>query len=270
MLNELVLRKWVYVRLQENLVVIHSRSLKLDRERTKSSFGSTGAETSQSLAGDLSSVDWATAQSTAGLLDQQRQLKGLLKDCAKGFYQEMYFLGKDVLHKDGNQLIHFGFEKSPSKGLKGTSCYTLERTGEIIELYGSCAACYSESSNVVFLRIRSRFFTWIAKESCVAGLWTEKDLERSAPGILFRRLAPLLQWWLEYERWITDRLGKSYRESCYEEWRKVNKAKAWLPPEEALHWVELFLERGSSHTRPRIQRSGSKKQASTSYGPPRI
>jgi len=55
---------------------------------------------------------------------ENQKLRLLLKDCASGFYQQMYFLGKDVSHCCGNQLIEYGFEKSPSTGLTGTSCYT--------------------------------------------------------------------------------------------------------------------------------------------------
>ena len=63
-----------------------------------------------------------------------RKLGLLLKDCANGFYQQMYFLGKDVIHPRGNQLQAYGFVKSPSKGLKGTSCYTYEADLRTIEL----------------------------------------------------------------------------------------------------------------------------------------
>ena len=34
-----------------------------------------------------------------------KRLRLLLKDAAQGFYQQMYFLGKDVIHPAGNQDI---------------------------------------------------------------------------------------------------------------------------------------------------------------------
>jgi len=98
-----------------------------------------------------------------------KKLKLLLKDCANGFYQQMYFLGKDVIHSNGNQLIEYGFVKSPSKGLKGTSCYTYESTEGTLELYGSCAGYYSTESRTVFLRKRCRFYQWLPNHRLVAG-----------------------------------------------------------------------------------------------------
>lgn len=128
-----------------------------------------------------------------------KKLRLLLKDCANGFYQQMYYWGIDVLHPDGNQLIDFGFTKSPSKGLKGTSCYTLETAYQTVELYGSCAGLYSKESNVVFLRTKGRFYRWISSERAIAGKWTEKDIEIDDPYAMLEELTPLFQWWLKYE-----------------------------------------------------------------------
>jgi len=173
----------------------------------------------------------------------------LLKDCAAGLYQQMYFLGKDIMHARGNQLIQFGFVRSPSCGLKGTSCYTLETETVIVELYGSCACCYTDATRVAFLRNKTRFYHWLPEERCVAGLWTEEDIHAGSPESLFQATVPLLRWWLEYEAWILSRLGDAYREACFKEWRKVNKSKSWLPPQEAMRWVEAFLEQAGEHLR---------------------
>jgi len=182
---------------------------------------------------------------------ERKALKLLLKDCAEGLYQQMYFLGKDVRHACGNQLTQYGFVKTPSQGLKGTSCYTLEMGSVTIELYGSCACCYSDASSVAFLRPRSRMYHWLPEGRCVAGLWTQDDLDAGTPESLFQAATPLLRWWLEYEQWILERFGATYREGCFKEWKKVNKHKSWLPPEEALQWVECFLLHGGSHLRPK-------------------
>ena len=94
-------------------------------------------------------------------MDDNQHLRFLLADCAKGFYQQMYFLGRDVSHPDGNQLQAYGFSRTPSMGLKGTSCYTYESANSIIELYGSCAGVYADDLRVVFLRKRCRFYQWL-------------------------------------------------------------------------------------------------------------
>ncbi|MEM0913457.1 MAG: hypothetical protein AAGK09_02490 [Planctomycetota bacterium] len=184
-----------------------------------------------------------------------RTLRPLLRDCAAGFYQEMFFLGKDILHGRGNQLVEFGFVRTPSKGLKGTSCYTLEAKSGAIDLYGSCASFYSASSSVAFIRPRSRFYHWLPEKRCVAGLWTDRDLGSGAPERLFENAKPLLRWWLEYERWIADRFGDAYRDACFDEWRTVNKQKSWLSPREARQWLEQLLASGNSPMRPKKLKS---------------
>jgi len=182
---------------------------------------------------------------------ERKAFNVLLRDCADGMYQQMYFLGKDVSHASGNQLRAYGFAKSPSQGLKGTSCYTLETERATIELYGSCACCYSDDSSVAFLRTKMRLYHWLPEDRCVAGLWTNEDIETGSPESLFQGATPLLRWWLEYEHWIMDRLGETYRQECFLEWRKINKRKSWLPPQEASRWLALFLKNGGSHVRPR-------------------
>jgi len=180
-----------------------------------------------------------------------KKLRLLLKDCAQGFYQQMYFLGKDVTNKRGNQLLEYGFLKSPSKGLKGTSCYSLESSDQIIELYGSCACLYKDDVQIAFLRLKSRFYHWLPECRCVAGLWSDNDIDAGTPESIYKAITPLLQWWLEHESWISERFDPRYREACYKEWKRVNSRKSWLPPEEALHWVEDFLTNGADHTRPK-------------------
>ena len=180
-----------------------------------------------------------------------KRLRLLLKDAAQGFYQQMYFLGKDVIHPAGNQLEVFGFVKSPSMGLKGTSCYTLERDGQTIELYGSCAGIYTGESKVVFLRTRCSFYHWLPEHRAVAGLWENENIRREEPETMYQLLRPLLEWWLEYEAWIIERHGHKYREFCHQEWKKVKSTKPWLKPELATQWVRDFIERKDQQVRPK-------------------
>ncbi|WP_156817128.1 hypothetical protein [Rubritalea marina] len=181
----------------------------------------------------------------------EKRLRILLKDCATGFYQQMYFLGKDVMHPSGNQLEAFGFKKTPSKGLKGTSCYTLERDGLSIELHGSCAAAYTHEGSVVFLRKRNSFYSWLPEEPVVPGKWTQDDIRRQPPCKMLESLCPLLEWWIEYEAWIADRLPASYRKFCQSEWRKLKSMPVWLTPETAPRWVEGLITNKDQQARPR-------------------
>ncbi len=180
-----------------------------------------------------------------------KRLRILLKDCANGFYQEMFFLGKDVLHPEGNQLINYGFNKTPSKGLKGTSCYGRKSNNQQLELYGSCAAIYSDTSRLVFLRERCKFYHWLPDHQLIAGQWSLENIESSTPEDIFTSLTPLLEWWVSYENWIQDNFGSKYRERCYKEWAKIKSRPCWLSPSSATEWVKLFIEQKDMMSRPK-------------------
>ncbi len=184
-------------------------------------------------------------------MEASQKLRILLKDCAAGFYQQMYFLGKDVIHPAGNQLIANGFKKSPSLGLKGTSCYAKKSDETLIELYGSCAGLYTEASKLVFLRKRCRFYHWLPEHRLIAGQWSQGDIDAGSPEEIFNSLTALLKWWVEYEAWIEGKFGKHYREECYKEWKKVKTKGSWLPPDVAVEWVAEFLKQREQMKRPK-------------------
>ena len=75
-----------------------------------------------------------------------------LRDLAEGIQQQMYFWGQDVRRPEGNFLVEQGFARSPTTGLKGTSCYRRDWQGGHIELYGSCAGWYGKSNGFTFIR----------------------------------------------------------------------------------------------------------------------
>jgi len=182
---------------------------------------------------------------------ENQKLRLLLKDCASGFYQQMYFLGKDVSHCCGNQLIEYGFEKSPSTGLTGTSCYTFEEDSNIIELYGACAALYTNEDKMVFLRERCRFYQWLPEHKLVAGKWSSDDINTKSAQEIFDSLMPLLRWWVQYEKWIEQKFGPQYREQCYKDWKRLKSRTPWLSPQKACQWVSEFLDNQSEHVRPK-------------------
>ena len=185
------------------------------------------------------------------MTEEARKMRLLLKDCAAGFYQQMYFLGKDVSHPSGNKLIEYGFKKSPSLGLTGTSCYTFKSGSEVVELYGSCAALYANETKIVFLRERCRFYQWIPEHHLVAGNWSQEDLKIESFQCVFNALTPLLQWWMEYEKWVEQKLGSAYRKQCYKDWKKLKSKPAWLAPDVAVDWVIKFLKLQEKHVRPK-------------------
>jgi len=163
----------------------------------------------------------------------------------------MFFFGKDVIHPAGNQLIQYGFKKSPSQGLKGTSCYGLRTNKHLIELYGSCAGIYSDNSQLVFIRERCRFYHWLPEHHLIAGQWTLDDVQATNPERIFTDLIPLLKWWVEYESLIQDSFGPKYRELCYKEWAKIKSRPCWLKPDIATEWIKQFLEKQDQMLRPK-------------------
>jgi hypothetical protein len=185
------------------------------------------------------------------ITSETQKMRLLLKDCAAGFYQQMYFLGKDVSHFSGNQLMEYGFLKSPSTGLNGTSCYTYTSESKTVELYGSCAALYTDTSKVVFLRERCRFYLWLPDHNLVAGEWSHEDLQIETPESVFHHLAPLLHWWVKYEKWIELKHGEGYRERCFKDWKKLKSKPAWLSPDRATQWVAGFIEEQETQVRPK-------------------
>ena len=85
-----------------------------------------------------------------------------LRDLSEGIQQLMYFWGLDVIHPEGNFLIEQGFDRSPSKGIKGTSCYRCSWQNGYIELYGSCAGWYGCGNGFAFIRPKRRCFIWLS------------------------------------------------------------------------------------------------------------
>ncbi len=81
------------------------------------------------------SVAQATPPST-------RPFSAILRDFSAALVQQMFYWGMDAAHSGGNIFQKRGFCKSPSSGLKGTSCYSLPWEGGEIFLTGSCVGWF--------------------------------------------------------------------------------------------------------------------------------
>lgn len=165
------------------------------------------------------------------------RLGGLLRDFTNGLGQEMYFLGKDVIHPSGNLLLEAGFTKTPSLGLQGTSCYGCDFQEGRIELHGACAGWYSDSGGFVYIRPRKKCFEWLCADKPVPGQWAPNLLNSVGPARLFELCIPFLDWWISYETWINESLGPKYRMDCHREFRRLPKSKPWLEPSPAYSWL---------------------------------
>lgn len=186
-------------------------------------------------------------------LSKQIVANHFFRDLAEGIQQQMYFWGHDVLRPEGNFFLQQGFQKSPSKGLKGTSCYRKAWQNGHIELYGSCAGWYGADSSFAFIRPKRRCMVWLsAQETPLPGAWQEELMKKKAgKNELYYASLPFLDWLLAYEHSVLAHFGAAYRVQNYTEYKKVPKAKAWIKPDKALRWFKCFLETPEQLVRPR-------------------
>lgn len=175
------------------------------------------------------------------------------RDLAEGIQQQMYFLGQDVIRPEGNFLVKEGFERSPSRGLKGTSCYRLAWQDGHIELYGACAGWYGRGKGFAFIRPRQRCVVWRSDEvTPIPGAWRNELIDkRATKNELYQASLPFLDWLISYEKTVIKHFGSAYRTLNYRDYKKVPKAKAWVEPAIALRWFQCFRESPEKLVRPR-------------------
>ncbi|MEP4050573.1 MAG: hypothetical protein ABJN80_17175, partial [Luteolibacter sp.] len=107
----------------------------------------------------------------------------LLRDLSAGFMQQMFFWGMDAAAAR-NFFQKRAFSKTPSPGLKGTSCYSLPwKHGEIF-LHGACVGWVPETSDpgFFFIRPKKKCFLWHGNMPPVPGVWPAQNL--STPDIV--------------------------------------------------------------------------------------
>ena len=176
-----------------------------------------------------------------------------LRDLAEGIQQQMYFWGQDVIRPEGNFLIDQGFKRSPSTGLKGTSCYRREWQQGHVELYGSCAGWYGENGGFSFIRPWKRCAVWRSGQTTpIPGSWQKEFIDRSATkDDLYQASLPFLDWLISYEYAVLARFGRAHRQQAYWKYDKVPKAKVWLEPSSALRWFQCYREHPEQLVRPK-------------------
>jgi len=172
---------------------------------------------------------------------------GHLNDFVRGLSQQMFYWGRDVM-KDDNLLLEFGFQKRPSTGLQGTSCYRAAWRGGWIELHGACAGWYADpadpeeaghASGFLFIRVDQRCHVHRLQEAVVPGRYPYKALIRSRLQVLTQAQF-FADWLLEYESWVRLRAGEVHRWECFKQYKSLPKSKAWLAPDRDLNWLRGF------------------------------
>jgi hypothetical protein len=173
----------------------------------------------------------------------------VLSDCARGLAQQMVLWGHDVRHPDGNALVRYGLERRASTGLTGTSCYSMPWENGVVELHGAVASWTAAAGKTgcVFCRDRGRIDLWEAERPPVPGR------ENGVSGTVadrWKAFQPLLRWLIDYETWVFETLGETWRQNAWRALKKLPKGKVWIPPHLALRWWQLAVET-SNPPRPR-------------------
>lgn len=177
---------------------------------------------------------------------------GIRRDIEDALLQQMFFWGMDVSNPSGNQFLDQGFRRSPSKGLTGTSCYSLAWQSGSVELHGACAGWYCGEGGFHYERNSGKAFYWGSSSIPIPGCVCASSLKRFDTVADWNLFLPFLQWWLEFERLILDNNGASYRNQCYRKYKSLPKSKAWLSPSEGFLWLKA-LGNDYQHT-PRAKR----------------
>jgi len=164
----------------------------------------------------------------------------------------MFFWGRDAIHPDGNLFIESGFQKRPSTGLQGTSCYSLPWQDGIIELHGSHAGWFGENGGFLFIRPLKRCVQWLDSTPPVPGHWPKDQFGTTDHASLHTLAIPFLDWWLAHEDSISHLAGPDFRDACFRQYKKLPKTRAWLHPAAATRWIAGL--RDNPHSLPRARR----------------
>lgn len=164
----------------------------------------------------------------------------------------MFLWGLDAAKASGNLLVAHGFERRPSPGLQGTSCYRRAWRHGAIELHGSYAGFQTASGGAYYSRPLGRCVRWHDSRPPIPGAWDRQHSDARQTPELLEDLQPLLEWWLAHDRRVTDELGSAWRLHGYRQYRKLPKTRPWLAPSEASDWLQSLLRDPS--TTPRARR----------------
>ena len=187
------------------------------------------------------------------MIPHHSRLRGLLRDVTDGLAQQMFFWGRDVVHRDGNGLVRAGLQRIARIGTggEGTSRYRIERENGWIELHGFCAGWRPHdpaATGMLFVRRCHRIF--LARGEMTPGRYDMKRLRGGTVDEMLAACGPFLRWWADYEEWAAFEFGPEWREACWRDYRKLRGHRPWLPPVAARSWLRGFLAAPGSSVRP--------------------
>ena len=144
--------------------------------------------------------------------------------------QQVWFLGQDVLSPAGNLLVWHGFHKWKPPFVPGSSRYRRAWRDRVVELHSFCIGLYGGGRDgFVYVRAHDAAYGYRGQCPPLPGRYRREWLQPlSQPGF-----GEFVEWLLEYEQWVEDRCGASYREVAYQRYHRK-----WLAPAAARTWLE--------------------------------
>lgn len=166
-----------------------------------------------------------------------------MRDLSAAFMQQMFFWGMDAAAPAGNLFVKHGFTKTPSTGLKGTSCYSLPWEKGQIFLHGACVGWIPRdgSTGFIFIRPKGKCFRWMDDKPPVPGKWPSEKLAAPSLSADLPAITSFLSWWLGHESRVSAEMGGAYRENCHRKYKSLPKSKPWLAPSDATAWLTSLM-----------------------------
>ncbi|PJF24860.1 MAG: hypothetical protein CUN53_15705 [Phototrophicales bacterium] len=163
------------------------------------------------------------------------------------FDQQMWCWGCDVRRGEGNLLLEYGGKRLPPAEPRLRSGYRFAvDPAYALTLWGWGLWVAAEGLGSLFMR-RARFeIVWCASAHLAPRAWCERDLAgllviSKLPDKRARRLLHTAFTWIaDYESWIADRFGCSYRALTLAAYPQRGRCKNLLTADRiALAWREL-------------------------------
>jgi hypothetical protein len=155
---------------------------------------------------------------------QLEKTGSLLMDC------QMWCLGRDICHTQGNLLIQYGCERRPAPEGRQKSAYVLAHSSGIqLIFWGFGIFCAIGELGGVYIN-RYHFRPQYSPYGSIPDAWSAAELpECRAPITSTERaaaagmLAQIVEALYHYEMWVLDRYGTAYREKVI--WAHPNHSK---------------------------------------------
>ena len=130
-----------------------------------------------------------------------------------------------------------------SDNSQSTSRYRMDYNGDLIELHGLSVGRYSKK-DPSFLYTRQFRRCWVYGDSKppFPGNYNKELITTNSFALLEEASLKFLDWWLEYELWIFKNTYPSWREKCFNNFKKLPKSNIWLRPDVALSWLEKYRD----------------------------